>query len=57
MWSQAQSDFFRAVPPDVLQAASIALREVLIAIGDVEPPRAETRKRQARSSQKSSGTK
>ncbi len=52
MWSQAQSDFFRAVPPDVLHAASIALREVLIAIGDVEPPTAETRKRQARSSQR-----
>jgi DNA-binding MarR family transcriptional regulator len=52
MWSQAQADFFRAVPPDVVESASAALREVLIAIGEVAPPTAETRSRQARSAQK-----
>ena len=34
-WSQAESQFFSAVAPEAVQAASDALREVLIAIGDV----------------------
>jgi DNA-binding MarR family transcriptional regulator len=45
MWSDALSDFFRAVPPDVVKSASALLRDVLIAIGDVAPPQAETRSR------------
>ena len=45
MWSHAQADFFRAVPPDVVETASAA-------IGEVAPPTAETRSRQARSAQK-----
>jgi DNA-binding MarR family transcriptional regulator len=56
MWTETQADFFRAVPPDVLRAASAALREVLIAIGDVEPPTPETRKRQTRSKHKALST-
>jgi DNA-binding MarR family transcriptional regulator len=51
-WSQAESDFFRFVPREAILAASDALREVLIAIGDLEPPTAHTRKRRARASQK-----
>jgi DNA-binding MarR family transcriptional regulator len=34
-WSQAESQFFSSVAPEAVQAASDALREVLIAIGDV----------------------
>jgi DNA-binding MarR family transcriptional regulator len=34
-WSQAESQFFSAVALEAVQAASDALREVLIAIGDV----------------------
>ena len=34
-WSQAESQFFSAVAPEAVQAASDALREVLMAIGDV----------------------
>ncbi|TJZ96552.1 MarR family winged helix-turn-helix transcriptional regulator [Actinacidiphila oryziradicis] len=33
-WSEAESNFFQAVPPEVLQAASDTLHEVLLAIGD-----------------------
>lgn len=51
-WSAAESRFFQAVPPEVVQAASDTLREVLVAVGDLEPPTAPTRKRRARSSQK-----
>jgi DNA-binding MarR family transcriptional regulator len=51
-WSQAESRFFQAVPPEVVQAASDTLREVLVAVGDLEPPTAQTRKRRARSSHK-----
>jgi DNA-binding MarR family transcriptional regulator len=51
-WSQAESRFFRAAPPEVVQAASAALREVLLAVGDLEPPAAPTGKRRTRSSQK-----
>jgi DNA-binding MarR family transcriptional regulator len=51
-WSEAESRFFRAAPPEVLQAASGTLREVLVAIGDLEPPAPQTRKRRTRSSQK-----
>jgi len=51
-WSQAESRFFQAVPPQVVQAASDTLREVLVAVGDLEPPTSRTRKRRARSSQK-----
>jgi DNA-binding MarR family transcriptional regulator len=48
-WSQAQVDLFRGVPDDVSRTASDALRQVLIAFGDREPPAARTRKREAQS--------
>jgi DNA-binding MarR family transcriptional regulator len=48
-WSQAQVDLFRGVPDDVSRAASDALRQVLIAFGDHEPPAARTRKRGSQS--------
>jgi DNA-binding MarR family transcriptional regulator len=52
-WSEAESRFFLAAPPEVVQAASDALREVLVALGDLEPPTPQTRKRRTGSSQKS----
>jgi DNA-binding MarR family transcriptional regulator len=52
-WSEAESHFFRAVPPEAIQAASDALREVLVAAGDLEPPAPQKNKRRAGSSQKS----
>ncbi|MFB7495696.1 MarR family winged helix-turn-helix transcriptional regulator [Streptomyces sp. NPDC056161] len=48
-WSEAESRFFREVPPEVTRAASEALREVMIAVGDLEPPLAQAGKRRARS--------
>ena len=40
-WTQIQTDTYRAVPPAALRRASDALREVLLALGDDEPPRRE----------------
>jgi DNA-binding MarR family transcriptional regulator len=37
-WSDAQREMFRAVSPDTARAAADALREVLLALGDGEPP-------------------
>lgn len=37
-WTEAQLDTFRSVSPELLQLASDALREVLLALGDDEPP-------------------
>jgi DNA-binding MarR family transcriptional regulator len=37
-WSQAQSDIYRGVPPETMQVAADALREVLLAIGDHDLP-------------------
>ncbi|WP_169316881.1 MarR family winged helix-turn-helix transcriptional regulator [Actinacidiphila oryziradicis] len=51
-WSEAESHFFQAVPPELRQAASDTLHEVLLAIGDLEPPTPQTKKRRERSSQK-----
>jgi DNA-binding MarR family transcriptional regulator len=51
-WTQAEARFFQAVPPEVVQAATDALREVLVAVGDLEPAAAPARKRRTRSSQK-----
>jgi DNA-binding MarR family transcriptional regulator len=51
-WSEAESRFFQSVPPEVMRAASAALRDVLVAVGDLEAPAAQTRKRRSGSSQK-----
>jgi len=37
-WTEAQLDIFRSLPPELLRLASDALREVLLALGDDEPP-------------------
>ena len=42
-WTEAQTDTYRAASPAVLQLASDALREVLLVLGDEEPPRRESR--------------
>jgi DNA-binding MarR family transcriptional regulator len=39
-WAREQADIFRAVPPDVSRTAADALRQVLVALGDHEPPAA-----------------
>jgi DNA-binding MarR family transcriptional regulator len=44
-WAAAQADIFRAVPSKVSRAAADALREVLVALGDCEPPAARVRHR------------
>jgi DNA-binding MarR family transcriptional regulator len=48
-WSQVQVDLFRSVPDDVSRAASDTLRQVLIALGDREPPAARTREQGSQS--------
>jgi len=40
-WTEAQIDTYRAASPVALRQASDALREVLLALGDDEPPRRE----------------
>jgi DNA-binding MarR family transcriptional regulator len=55
-WAETQADIFRAVPADVSRAAADALRPVLIALGDREPPAARTRKRGSQSPSTSSST-
>jgi DNA-binding MarR family transcriptional regulator len=37
-WSEAQLDTYRGLSPELLRLASDALREVLLALGDDEPP-------------------
>ncbi len=37
-WTEAQTDTYRAASPAAVKSASDALREVLIALGDEEPP-------------------
>lgn len=37
-WTEAQLDTFRSLSPELLRLASDALREVLLALGDHEPP-------------------
>ncbi|MEX2969630.1 MarR family winged helix-turn-helix transcriptional regulator [Streptomyces sp. C184] len=37
-WTQAQRDFFRDVPADASRTASDALRQILVCLGDLEPP-------------------
>lgn len=46
-WSDFQRDFFRAVDPELAGRADDALREVLLALGDREPPAAPRRSRPA----------
>jgi DNA-binding MarR family transcriptional regulator len=46
-WAKAQADIYRAVPPEVSRAASDALRQVLLALGDHEPAVAPRRARGA----------
>ena len=41
--TEAQTDTYRAASPATLQLASDALREVLLALGDHEPPRRQDR--------------
>jgi DNA-binding MarR family transcriptional regulator len=38
VWMAAQKDFLRAVPAETTRAAAETLREVLLALGDLEPP-------------------
>jgi len=40
-WTEEQIDTYRAVSPEAVQMATSALREVLIALGDTEPPTRE----------------
>jgi DNA-binding MarR family transcriptional regulator len=42
-WTEVQIDTYRAASPAVVQLASDALREVLLALGDDEPPPREDR--------------
>ena len=42
-WTEAQTDTYRAASAAVVRLASDALRDVLIALGDDEPPRREPR--------------
>lgn len=42
-WSDTVNDVFRAVPPEAVQAASDAMRDVLIALGDLGPSPAASR--------------
>ncbi len=42
-WTKTQTDIYRAASPDAVGQASDALREVLLALGDAEPPRRESR--------------
>jgi DNA-binding MarR family transcriptional regulator len=44
-WAEAQADIYRAVPPEVSRAASDALRQVLLALGDHEPTPAAPKER------------
>jgi DNA-binding MarR family transcriptional regulator len=44
-WAREQADIFRAVPTDTSRAAADALREVLVTLGDLEPPVASRRPR------------
>jgi DNA-binding MarR family transcriptional regulator len=47
-WTLAQCDVLRKVPDDVSRQAADALRDVLLALGDTEPPTADaTRRRHA----------
>ncbi|WP_319455893.1 MULTISPECIES: MarR family winged helix-turn-helix transcriptional regulator [unclassified Mycobacterium] len=43
-WARVQQDLFRAVPVEASQAASDALRRVLIGFGDHEPPEPQRRR-------------
>jgi DNA-binding MarR family transcriptional regulator len=38
VWMAAQKDFLRAVPAEITLAAAEILREVLVALGDLQPP-------------------
>jgi DNA-binding MarR family transcriptional regulator len=42
-WTETQIDTYRSASPAAVRLASDALREVLIALGDEEPPRRESR--------------
>ncbi|MFE4668769.1 MarR family winged helix-turn-helix transcriptional regulator [Streptomyces sp. NPDC056716] len=42
-WSDTLADVFRAVPPEAVQIATDAMREVLIALGDLGPSPAASR--------------
>ena len=42
-WTETQTDTYRAASPAAVTRASDALREVLLALGDDEPPRRESR--------------
>jgi DNA-binding MarR family transcriptional regulator len=56
-WAETQADIFRAVPADVSRTGADALRQVLIALGDREPPAARTRKRGSQSPPTASSTR